>query len=270
MKKSNQLTALLLSTCLLLVSCKDEEPVSSEQTPSVPPTASFIIDIGTFPGQDQSNGRIQFGEQSHWKYAIFNVAAWQLILGGHLIVPVAAFAESFNHEAVYVKDKQQWMWAYEVKNGNDTYEIELYGKSAAGKVDWQMYVSKKDVYMDLLWFEGTSQLDKMGGNWKMYVEREGKSYPYLSIDWSHDESGSKEIKYTSIDTQSDGAGSFVHYGTTTEGGFNTFYNVYMKKENHLIEIDYHSETKVGRVKSAQIDNGIWHCWNAELMNVDCQ
>ncbi len=270
MKTNRQQIALLLSLCFVFFQCKEEETVNDDAAPSLPPTSSFIMDFDQFPEEENNNGRIHAGNYAHFRYASGNVVVWQTVLTLNLALPVIAFNESFNHEAVYVSDKKKWLWQYEVENERHTHEISLYAKLSEDQVKWEMFVTKEGEYEDFLWFEGTSHFDKTEGTWTVYAEPNGDRRAYLKIDWSRQDEGHKEIKYININETSDQMGSYIHYAINESNDFESFYSIYLKKEDNLVEIHYDVETKTGRVKSEKnFGTDAWYCWDENLLNRDC-
>src|SRR5690606_24418839 len=97
MKKLSFASVLFL-TLLLFQSClKDNQTdPKGQKAPELPKSEMFIMpfsDFEEFRGEDDSR------TVSHWGYAASTVVAWNAVLTLHLAIPVAAFYESFNHQA---------------------------------------------------------------------------------------------------------------------------------------------------------------------------
>ncbi len=274
MKKNNlffKTLCMLSMVGVLFVSCESDTP-EAEKAPEIPPVTTFMADL-SFPIQEGgSNGRFHGdGEHSHWGVAATNVVVWQTILTVNLAIPVVAFKESFNHDVEYLADEKKWRWSYSFDHGGHTYEANLYGKLDGDYSKWEMYVSKSDAFENFLWYSGKSALDESHGSWTVYGHPEkGAQTALLDIDWNRKSEEVADIKYTSIEAGGDLEGSYIHYGTTDEGDYPTFYDIYLKSEDNLVEIDYDPATKQGMVISNKYfgDDNI-RCWNKELKNMEC-
>lgn len=261
------IAVLILST----FSCTENDPVTDQGTPpTLPPQSTMQINFNDFPDSTtlSSLQKLQLN-RSNWTYAALNVAVWNSLLTLTLVVPVAAFGESFNHQPVQQEDGS-WLWAYPVSVGDIDYTVKLYGLSNTDGVQWQMFVSKEGQYTDFLWFEGFSILPATEGTWTL------NRYPlnpaaFLYIEWHRNPSESTaDIKFTNIVSGDPNAGSYIYAETTNDTLFNTKYHIYNSGQGNLIEIEWHRTTKEGRIKDASYfgdDN--WYCWDTNLMNITC-
>ena len=264
-------TVAAMLTGILLSGCTKEEDIVTDPgtTPTLPPVSTFAMDFSTFPTAESANGRL---EETKWNYGIaaLNFAFWQSLVGLQMAVPVIAFKASFEQEAVYIPSEQRWNWSYEVSDGAYEYQANLYAKPVDGNINWEMFISKGGVYDDFLWYKGTSALDGSSGNWTVSIEPEGNDREALLIDWEKEGDEVGSIKYTVIDQASDQVDSYIAYGKTDDSDFNSFYHVYLAREGNLLKIDYNAETKAGRVQSpSHFQNAEWHCWNSDLIDIDC-
>ena len=215
------------------------------------------------------NGRLN-GEYDHWALAAGNVVFWQSFLTLNLAIPVVAFHKSFDQKAEYVTGEKKWRWTYSFDEGQHTYKAKLIGKLDGDAVKWEMYVTKSGVYEDFLWYSGTSSLDEKHGSWIVYGNPDGDRKPVLSIDWKRESDKIAEIKYTNIQEGSNDKGSYIYYGSTGKSDFDVFYDVNLKSEGSLVEIEYNTTTKIGRVKSKKhFGDELTRCWNSNLVNIEC-
>ena len=263
-----------LLTCLLagyLFSCsEDTNEVAQETAPTIPPVSTFAMDLSAFPSDDASNGRTA---EAKWNYghAALSFGFWHTVTAAQLVVPVAAFRASFNHQAEYLADEQRWQWKYQVPVGQDAYEAKLYAKLAADQVEWEMNLSKEDVYEDFVWYTGISKFDGSGGSWTVHTDPEGSPRAALQIDWMKEGEEVAELQYTSIDESSDYHDSYIKVGVSESADFNTYYQVFNSKEGNLLKIEYNTETKAGRVADAKrFEDDAWHCWNANFEDTTCE
>lgn len=264
--------AIAFLSVSMLTSCSKEEEIvgDSGSAPSIPPSATFAMDFSTFPSEaGASNNRLEENKM-HYGFAAINFVFWQSWLTVHLTVPVVAFRAALEQEATYIPAEKRWVWSFEVSEGQHTYEADLYAKVADEAVQWEMYVSKSNGFQDFLWFTGTSALDGTEGSWTVSIEPEKNAREGLLIEWEKEEDEVADIKYTSIDKESENKDSYITYGKTSDADFDTFYHVYLSSEDNLMKIDFHSETKVGRVQSQKhFQDNAWHCWNSYLADIDC-
>ena len=272
--KKNVISRSLLTIFLAgyLFSCsEDTNEIAQESAPKVPPASTFAMDLSAFPTSDgPSNGRTAESRWNH-AHAAWNFGFWHVVTTVHLVVPVAAFRESFNHQAEYLADEQRWLRKYQVPVGQDTYEAKLYAKLSDSDVKWEMYLSKEGVYEDFKWYTGTSKFDGTGGSWTVSIDPEGSPREALQIDWIKEGENVAELQYTSIDQANEYFDSYIKAGKSESDDFNTYYQVYNSKEENLLKVEFNTETKVGRVADTKrFKDEAWHCWNASLEDIVCE
>jgi len=256
---------ILLALAFATSSCKKED----EPAPDLPPQSSFVMDFSDFSNPDDTLGSREIATYHHWGYSYINVVVWQSILTVGLAVPVASFVESFNHEAVYHPDENNWTWSYNVTVNMVVYEAELTGYLEADSVVWEMRVTAGAQYSDFLWYHGKSALDESGGYW-ILRENPLNANNLLQIDWHKYSDGTADISYTNIRPGDPENGGYIFYGTALTG-FDRFYDIYNKGLDNLTEIEWSAVNKDGHVKDPHyFGNGDWHCWDTNLMDVVCQ
>lgn len=270
--KKNVIGRSLLTVFLAgyLFSCsEDTNEIAQETTPTIPPVSTFAMDLSAFPtAENSNNGRT--ANQWHFRYAALNFVFWRAV-NVQLLVPVAAFRESFNHQAEYLADEQRWLRKYQVAAGQDTYEAKLYAKLSESDVKWEMYLSKEGVYENFKWYTGTSKFDGTGGNWTVRIDPEGSSREVLRIDWKKEGENVAELQYTSIDQSNEHFDSYIKVGKSESDDFDTYYQVYNSKEDNLLTVEFNTETKAGRVADkGWFKDEAWHCWNASLEDAVCE
>ncbi|MDX9905164.1 MAG: hypothetical protein RBS55_01110 [Bacteroidales bacterium] len=255
---------ILMAVVILLPGCKEE----NEPAPSLPPQSSFVMDFSDFSNPDDTLGTRGITTYQNWGYSYANVVIWQTFLTVGLAVPVAAFNESFNHEAVYHPDEDNWTWSYNVTVGFVVYEAELTGYLVADSVAWEMRVTKGTEFSDFLWYYGRSAIGGSGGYW-ILQENPLNPNPLVLIDWHKYADGTAEISYTNIRPEVPENGTYIFYGTTLND-FNRFYHIYNKVQDNLTEIEWSSVNKNGHVKDPlHFGDDLWHCWDGSLMDVVC-
>ena len=285
LSKFNSLKKLtvLLTVFTFLIACDSQEDIVAPSEPQLPPSESMMPDFSLFSemskqGATPEGGRVQTFLPNA-TIAYINYVVWNTLISIDMALPVAAFSNSFNHEAEYDAENEQWVWAYDVATGGDTYQAELTGKIGDSSFLWEMYASKKgdEDFQRVLWFSGTSDFDERGGSWTIY--RDAKSpKEHLQIDWSKDEQSSFSIRFTSLD-DAEGSGiprgSYVEYLLDSSAEFDVLYNLFFVKNNDLpedklIEIRYNSASQEGGIRSMlDFKSEEWQCWNKQFEDVAC-
>lgn len=245
-------------------SCKKED----EPAPEIPPESSFVMDFSDFSNSEDTLGSREVTTFHNWGYSYVNVVAWSALLKVGLAVPVASFLESFNHEAVYHPDDNNWTWSYNVTVNFVVYEAELTGYLQADSVVWEMRVTAGAQYADFLWYYGKSALNGSGGYW-ILQENPLNPNQLLKILWHKYSDGTADISYTNVRPGDPENGGYIFYGTAIQG-FDRYYNIYNKGQDNLTEIEWSSVNKDGRVSDQNhFGNTDWHCWDVTLMDIVC-
>lgn len=261
--KSGIFVAVIL---LLTTGCKKKD----EPAPNLPPQSSFVMDFSDFSNPNDTLGGRELNTYQNWGYSYANVVVWQALLTVGLAVPVASFVESFNHEAVYHPDQDNWTWSYNVTVGSAVYEAELTGYLQADSVVWEMRVTKGSEFAGFLWYYGKSALNETGGYWVLWENEDlVNPNPLLRIDWNKFADSTADIRYTNIRPGDMQNGAYIFYGTTLTD-LNRFYNIYNKGNDNLTKIEWSSVNRNGRVKDpGHFVDADWHCWNELLVDTDC-
>lgn len=256
--------AILLAFLMLasFVSCEtiDDTP------PEIPALSTFSMDFSDF----SSNSKDFSLTSGNWAYSAINVGIWNTLITVGLAVPVASYVEAFNHEAVYDTDEQYFTWSYNFNVWIVPYEAVLTGFVRGDSAFWNMDIKAVSENVGFSWYHGASHLNGSGGYW-ILNENPQIVAPLLKIDWERndqDEVGS--IKYTNIQPDGRENGGYIHYGLV-DGDLDAFYSIYNKGENALVNIEWSREFKNGRVMSpVYFSDEVWHCWDTQLLDVDCE
>ena len=255
----------------LLISCEDDKTTNpQEQTPTIPPPSTMIIDFSEFPDTSSGDGLQNLVvSRNNWGWAALNVSVWNSVLTLTLAVPVAAFLESFNHQPVQQPDRS-WLWQYTLNVEGGSYTAKLYGKTVTEGVEWRMLLSRAGVYTDFEWFKGFSNLPATEGTWTLNKDPNLPS-PFLYIEWHRNtQEGTADVKYTNINPVGSGNGSYIFYGKTNEIPYNRFYQIFDATENRTIDIKWNYEQLFGRVKDPiHFEDELWHCWDQTLNDIVC-
>ena len=273
-----------------MFACSEDEPTEPElpEAPQIPPLSTFLMDFDDFIGQGlvhvtpeytvvtlpDSGGFLKTTlSKDNWGWAAFHVGVWNVIITVGLAVPVAAFAESFNHEPQQPADGS-WRWSYEVTVSDDEYTAELRGEIDNFGTEWEMYISKYEdtvvVFEDFLWYFGEADLFLTEGTWTLNKDPEDPT-PFVGIEW-HRNLGDDpaDIKYTNIVPDGPENGGYIFYGTTTDTTYDAFYHIYNKGYDNLTEIEWNRTTKDGQVKDPHhYGDQEWHCWDGDREDIEC-
>jgi len=255
---------IVLLVLALVTGCKKND----EPAPALPPQSSFVMDFGDFSNPDDTLGSREIGTYQNWGFAYTNVVVWNTFLTVGLAVPVASFIESFNHEAIYHPNQDNWTWSYNVTVGLVVYEAELTGYLESDSVVWEMRITKGNEYAGFLWYHGKSAMDQSGGYW-ILNDNPLNPNTLLQIDWNNYADGTADIRYTNIVPGGNENGSNIFYATLT-GEMNRTYEIYIASTDNTTDIEWSSVYHNGHVSDPHHygDNN-WHCWDLNLMDVEC-
>lgn len=267
----NRLLFITLTIILLLpLSCKkSEETTETKPAPELPPQSSFVMDFNDFTNVDTTATKNTM-TYHNWGWAALNVGVWNSILTIGLVVPVAAFYESFNHEGVYDPETSSWVWSYNFNAAGSVYLAQLHASLVTEGIQWQMYISKNNGFSDFLWYEGISNLVNTEGNWHLYESPESPA-EILLIEWHRDiPNNAADIKYTNVKPEAPDNGGYIFYSIDAAEPYNANYDIYNATNDNLTEIEWNKTTKNGRVKDAvHFGNTDWNCWDENLMDNTC-
>lgn len=260
---------VLLAVMLILAvnSCKNDD---KDELPELPPLESFLMDFSFFDdGIPQDKKTVM--SYTNFGYSVINIGLFSLATVTNMAIPAAAYAEAFNHEAIYLGDNS-WEWSYSVTINQATYSIKLVSDRISNdKFTLRMFVSKSgsEGFEDFKWFEGTVRYDLTTANWTVY-ESPDIAWPVATIEWSMDwEKELYTLRYNCEKPDSDLHGAIIKYGVTDETPFNAYYDIIYP--SNTINIEWNTTTKAGHVKSpSYFANENWYCWNENLTDVVCE
>ncbi|MBN1116753.1 MAG: hypothetical protein JXA77_06095 [Bacteroidales bacterium] len=279
MKKFISLLLLFSITLVIFNGC---ETTTNNTPPELPPYESMVIDFSKFNSGDKSTDDVQDSTMLNYAAAGLTVFFWNAALTVTLVVPVAAFAQSFNHQAEFLGDKT-WQWTYDCNGLANTYTARLVGVLRSDDIKWEMYLSKAGVaaHEEFLWFEGTSDLDGNGGQWILYHSF-ALQEQVLQIDWEKTNDAVGLVKYTYVRESDNGdpnqltAGSNLTYGLT-DSVLDAFYSIDFNKrnrnadENQSVEIEWSTTEYFGHIKALHyFQDENWHCWDSNGYDTDCE
>ncbi len=133
-----------------------------------------------------------------------------------------------------------------------------------------MYISKENVYVDFLWYTGTSLTDGTEVDWILH-EGPNKSGELLSIEYNKTSDNTGNIKYMNIVPGGAENGGYIMYSNDSETALNAYCYIYNKGQDNLTEIEWNQTVKNGRVKEFKhFQDNEWHCWDEKLQDAVCE
>jgi hypothetical protein len=257
--KTNQFLAIALIVCMIVVAgCKKDK---EESAPALPPMSSLAIDVSAITGDDLKKSTL-IDTCSYFHVVSGAVGYWNLSLAVSLAIPVAAYAEALEQDAVRL-DNNTWVWSYSIDNG---YSADLVADVVADSVLVGMYITKAGVYDSVLWYSGKFDILRTGGEWTVFNLPDHATTAWLTIKWNADyEEETADIRYTVVDPANDYYNSYIEYGKTTDTDYDLYYYLYNSLEDKLYTVGYNSETHVGYVSYDMMQ----FCWNKNHANCDC-
>lgn len=284
MRKLSFVLALALSVFAIQSCQKDDtaepvDPYAGQEAPQLPAAETFVMPIKPFTELDDGREAPGWTQEvtsrsiNNWGYSAGTVLVWNTVLTVHLAIPTLAFFESFNHQAEY-QGGGVWLWAYEFTGENGaTYQAELYGELLpSAEVKWDMYISQTGGFPRVHWYSGTTANDRSYARWALNFDPNNPR-PFINIDFQRDNgNGAAAIRYTNSIPGVPENGGYIEYreGAGAADGFDRAYEVYKAEIDNLLEINWDSVNKNGRVKDAEkFQDQEWHCWGTDLQDTDC-
>lgn len=260
-KHTSILALVVLMLGSALTGCKPKE-----DAPNLPPQQSMLVDFSDF-----KDGQRTLDSTDTWGHAAVNVLVWDVILYLNLAVPTYAFGESFNHDPKWNGKLERWIWKYDF-NWLGKYEAALHGWFEGDVIQWEMHVTKKDGFEDVIWFSGTSRVDRTAGTWVLNKDGDNP-VSYIGIAWERPSATSEEfeIAFTNILAGDAGNGDYIQAGVlTSEPNMDRFYNIHDVSSANTVEIQWHHLNQNGRVKDpAHFGDSNWHCWDEFHADMVC-
>jgi hypothetical protein len=270
---------LLLSVfAFICFSCHKD---ATDTAPQIPSLETMVIDFGELGDIQKSTEKsaVLNGDKTNWIVSAATLGIWKLIIGTTFAIPVTAFAESFENLPEQIADNT-WQWEYSVDGLGGTYKARLVGTNLNNSYKWEMYISKEGSqgFGEFMWFEGTSAKDESNGKWTLYHSPEYNE-PLLTIDWEKQNEEIGQITYSYVRELNDERnpdpmdGSYLIYGLQ-DVELDAYLEVYawnqLEKVFTQTFIEWNTTNYSGKIKAEHFYNdALWHCWNAEGENVDC-
>ncbi len=248
---------ILVFFTVIILACEKEKKSTA---PELPPLSTFSINVDEFAVAKKATGSY---------INVFTAAVatgyWNTVLTAYLAVPVASYAEAFNHPAQRL-DNDTWEWSYQVVINDTTYTAELFAFIESDEINLEMHISQAGGFQDFVWYTGTFNLQGTQGSWTVQDNPEN-NLSWLNIIWNHDyEAKTFDVRYTNIYPTGDYRDSFIKYGIRKDTGYDAFYDIYSSPDDKTYEIDYNTTTHAGRIYY----ESSWHCWDTNFQDAVCE
>lgn len=276
--KKYALLILFALSIFALQSCKKEEVIKPEEmvAPELPRQDMIVMPFQAFSDLDTTefqNGSLDEKDNNsyfNWFHAGVNLVFWNTVLTIHMAVPVAAFAEAFNHPAIYLGN-QTFQWTYVVTEFNQTYVVRLTGQYLnSNEVEWILRASEAGATSEFVYYSGIVAVDGSAATFTLN-HQPANPQEYLLIEYQTDLSTDDgSIRYTNIIPGDPGNGNYIEYRVDNSTEYNRAYDVYGGNSNDFLEIQWNEPANYGRVKHpARFFDNNFHCWDTNLMDVEC-
>ena len=271
------LFALALSVSMF-TSCVEEniDPTDKgEVAPTLPPVSSMMIPFGEFEDADTTGltggADDRVGGYYHWFYAASNLVIWHTGLTLHMAIPVASFAEAFNHDPEYL-GQGVWAWEYDVNIHGDIFTATLLAELLPDQdVAWEMSISKQGGFQNVVWYTGLTDFDGEQATWTVY-KNPNNPVKALEINYYATGADSGVIRFTNITQGSADFGDYIEYREDNESGldYDRAFDVYRANNDNLLEIQANEVEENGRVRDPQhFGDNEWRCWDSNFMDINC-
>lgn len=266
MKTSNYLKYffLLIIITVSFLHCKDEE----KEVPLLPSDSTIVIDFSDFISMsklysDKAGANREFASSS--------LEYWDSVISVYLDLPVKTYKETKNIEKAADVTYNVWLWQKEYITGGDNINGKIY-ETITNKnfLQTEVFVSKNNEYLDFRWFFGKCDPELTIGNWTFHKDTALSSENFLYIEWKN-RNDTVQLKYINTLKEDAKKGNYIVYRNKTDNtDFDSYFKLYYKTAVDSIEIEWNSLSKAGRIKnSTHFGDEVWHCWDGNLNDVDC-
>jgi len=262
-----KLLSICLSLLVLMVSCNSDDENNQDPKPVMPPEYSMAPNFNDF--QTEGNQRNQTIE--NWLYSAINVGVYSAILKGSLAIPVTAFKATISQEPFFDTEAGLWTWESSFAANSNDFSIRLTAGVVNDNANWTGYISSSSNNVeDFVWFDGQSNVNGNSGNWTLYESPQNPN-AWISTEWSRNEDQTVGDATFTIEKAGESFGSYIVYSRDKDSDFNRSVEISNTQSGDLLEIDWNSELKFGRVKSENhFGDTDFHCWDENLQDVNCE
>ncbi len=255
MKKLNHVIGMFFLAIVLISGCEKEKKSTA---PQLPPLTSFALPVENFTAAKSD------GPYANFLAAVAVTGYWNNVLATYLAVPVASYAEAFNHDAVRL-DNNTYEWTYEVTVNDTVYTANLLAFLETEGVTMEMHISQAGGFQDFVWYSGSFNYTRTEGEWIIQDNPENNA-SWMNIAWHHDwDKKTFDIKYTNIYPTGEYKDSYINYGIRTDNPYNAFYEIYNSVQDKTYAIDFNTTSHEGRIYY----DALYHCWDSNYQDIIC-
>ncbi len=195
----------------------------------------------------------------------FNI--WQTFIKQQTPLAYYALLNAYSAECSYFANNT-WLWEYNVMYNSQNYKLKLYGTLLSDSIYWEAF-SVKNNYQKRL-FTGKCDTAYREGYWIFYNNKYSP-IKKIKIIWHAKYIDTLYKKqFIIIDTNSLNYNNCLIISNLDTEFYKIRIKEYDKRKNEkfYIKID---QTKKGMIKDYYFfKDSIWHCWNSNFLNINCQ
>ncbi|MGM0464389.1 MAG: hypothetical protein ACQEQW_07005 [Bacteroidota bacterium] len=265
--RSGSLILIMLTAIMLMNTSCDRE--NQDEKPELPPVESLVMDFSDFDSRpDQQKGIVE--TYNNFVYSYLNVVFWSSLSSGSIALPVAAYTQLLDQDADYLGDNI-WQWEYNFTWDESEYTATLTAQRLNNEeFSMEMVIALSAASESgFKWFEGIVRYDHTAASWDVYKYNDMDPVKMLEVDWTKDyEAETSSLTYVYVEPGKEETGSSITMGKDASLDYNAWYTITLS--TGTIEIQWDTATKEGRVRNPDhFEDNNWHCWNSELMDVEC-
>ena len=238
--------------------------------PPLPPSASFVIDLGWFTGPGGTApatgpSGVAAPAQLHWSEAHSRALALESGLLGALFVPAATLAAAALDEMPgFDASVGRWRWLLTAASGGHTYSGELTGVLAGGQSAFEARLSQPSLGVtSFLWYSGAAVTGNASGFWVLFdPQRPGETVGRLA--WTKVSEDSWRLSYAVSDSTE--AGATINY---ERSGAEHTIGFLDRPGGVEFDLSWHDTDGRGFIQADDYNGGIRSCWDSARNDVIC-
>ena len=258
-------------------SCQKEsiEETITREAPALPSMQSFVMPLDGFENTDSlpaNDGTVDsrtITAKTNFAFAGLNVLVWNSVLTATMAIPVASFAEAFNHEGVLVGTNTfEWRYNFRALGKIHTATLTAEVLNADEDVAWTMTISQRNGFQDFVYYTG---LTNRNGTAKWTLNHQPNNpESLLEIEYAKTSDEEFEIRYTNIRPAHSDTGDYIEFQAKSTGDLNRAYDIFDATDDNFIEIRWNAPNGNGQVKNFKFfGDDEWHCWDTDKEDTDC-
>lgn len=250
--------------------CTDDTSSKPESAaPDLPPVESMKMDLSFF--MDPGGEGFAQGEEkaAGTKLNFLNAAVRAAFINVTVITvltpPSLAFAAAI-HTFPSHQDDGSYLWIYTWVEGDEEYQIRLYGKLDGDWVDWELFVSLPSDTDPELWFSGRSHMDRDEGHWTFRDFTIEGDPEVLRIDWRVVSDEDATLDFTNIRDGHEEEGDELRY--RTDGALHSI-EYYDDSDTETWDIIWNENDGTGSLRFPDYNDSQRACWDSDQEDIDC-